>query len=179
MTHTTKQILVAIAGAAVVSLGIYKVATHADPVFNKIKIDYSNTVVNQTKKPYLDTIIHTGLSIMGLTDIAVVIKPMDSEVQRNFEDGSNLEAFIRVQDGIYDIYIDDVSKDEAITVLAHELVHLKQYDTKTLILKDVSIPIWKGKEFDLNTVTYDTRPWEVEAFSKQAIVANKIKAVLY
>ena len=66
MTHTTKQILVAIAGAAVVSLGIYKVATHADPVFNKIKIDYSNTVVNQTKKPNLDTIIHMCIIFMGL-----------------------------------------------------------------------------------------------------------------
>jgi hypothetical protein len=179
MTHTTKQILVAVAGAAVVSLGIYKVSTYKDPVFNKIKIDYSNTVVNQTTKPYLDTIVHTGLSVMGLSDIAVIIKPMDSEVQRNFEDGTNLEAFIRVQDGIYNIYLDNISKEEAITVLAHELVHLKQYDSKTLILKDVSIPIWKGRTFDLSTVTYDNRPWEIEAFGKQAIIANKIKAVLY
>ena len=177
MTHTTKQILVAIAGAAVVALGIYKVSDTKETTFKQVNIDYSNTVLNTTSSSYLDTIIHTGLTVQEIKDVSVVIKPMNPKVKNSFEEG-NLEAFINVKDSIYNIYIDNISRDEAVTVLSHELVHLQQYRSNNLQIKN-GVPQWYGKDYDISLIPYSERPWEMDAFSKQNNIIKQIKSKLY
>lgn len=60
-------------------------------------------------------------------------------------------------------------------VLCHELIHLQQYDRGDLkINKDFTKIYWKGEVFD-NSIQYDQREWEIEAFSKQNKLWRKFK----
>jgi hypothetical protein len=62
--------------------------------------------------------------------------------------------------------------------LSHEFVHIHQYSRG-----DLSVfghrAIWKGDTLNLLDIKYDDRPFEQEAFSKQASVNSKIKKILY
>lgn len=52
-------------------------------------------------------------------------------------------------------------------ILCHELIHLHQYDRGDLKAnQDFTEMVWKGENFD-NSISYDKREWEIEAFSKQ------------
>lgn len=60
-----------------------------------------------------------------------------------------------------------------LTVLAHEMVHAKQYAFGQLRVGENGY-IWLGKEYD---VSYYESPWELEAFGRERILANKIAAM--
>lgn len=70
------------------------------------------------------------------------------------------------------------STSEMITTLAHELVHVKQDVLKELIYKfdkdaNKLLVTWKGKNLgESSQIPYRERPWEVEAFSKEQILAD-------
>lgn len=60
-------------------------------------------------------------------------------------------------------------EDPPLSVLAHEMVHVKQYVTGELVEKG-KYCLWKGKkysEFEPNSDDYFFSPWEVEAFGMQ------------
>lgn len=60
-------------------------------------------------------------------------------------------------------------------VLCHELIHLHQYDRGDLkISEDFTKIYWKGDIFN-NSIQYDQREWEIEAFSKQNKLWRKFK----
>jgi len=70
------------------------------------------------------------------------------------------------------------STSEMITTLAHELVHIKQGVSKEVVYKfdkDVNklLVNWEGKNLgEVSQIPYRERPWEVEAFSKEEILAD-------
>ena len=60
-------------------------------------------------------------------------------------------------------------EEDPLSVLAHEMVHVRQYVTNELIDKGTYC-IWRGKkytEFEPNSDDYFFSPWEVEAFGMQ------------
>ncbi len=62
----------------------------------------------------------------------------------------------------FDILLDaGVSKKEALTTLAHELVHVKQFCRKELYFGH-KIDTWCGKNY-YHGAAYETLPWEKEA----------------
>ena len=67
---------------------------------------------------------------------------------------------------------------EMICTLAHELVHVEQNVSKRLVYKfdkDVNklLVNWEGKHLgESSQIPYRERPWEVEAFSKEQILAD-------
>ena len=68
----------------------------------------------------------------------------------------------------YVIRLDNNKSTETLLVtLAHEFVHLKQYDKKELrfYTKDHDSARWKGQLYE--SYDYDTAPWEIEASSKE------------
>jgi len=73
---------------------------------------------------------------------------------------------------------DNQSTSEMITTLAHELVHIKQGVSKEVVYKfdkDVNklFVSWKGKDLgEVGQVPYRERPYEIEAFSKEQILAD-------
>ena len=55
-------------------------------------------------------------------------------------------------------------RENILTWLAHEFVHLKQFLRKELWDYDDNTTQWKTKRYKLNTITYDDAPWEKEAY---------------
>ena len=71
------------------------------------------------------------------------------------------------------IYDSDV---DMATVIAHELVHVKQYQDKRL--QDGARPleiIWKDEVFIFDSNNYHKQPWEAEAYGTQDFWAHKIR----
>jgi predicted metallopeptidase len=156
--------------------GVYKEQT-----FNRIDIETTNMVANRTETNYLDSIVYVGLNEMNLDSVTITIRQISPDVQAMFDSNSQLKAHIIGKGNQYVIFVDDMSRDEAIKVLSHELIHLKQYYTKKLILEKDKV-IWNGREVyqtEINETKYEQRPWEAEAFAGQRQLESKIKNKLY
>ena len=156
--------------------GVYREQT-----FNRIDIQTTNMVSNRTDTDYLDSIVYVGLNEMNLDSIAITIRQISPEVQAMFDSESQLKAHIIGKENQYIIFVDEMSRDEAIKVLSHELIHLKQYYTKKLILEKDKV-YWDGEEIyqrEINETEYQRRPWEAEAFAGQRGLENKIREILY
>ena len=156
--------------------GVYREQT-----FNRIDIQTTNMVSNRTDTDYLDSIVYVGLNEMNLDSIAITIRQINPEVQAMFDSESQLKAHIIGKENQYIIFVDEMSRDEAIKVLSHELIHLKQYYTKKLILEKDKV-YWDGEEIyqrEINEMEYQRRPWEAEAFAGQRGLENKIREILY
>jgi hypothetical protein len=66
--------------------------------------------------------------------------------------------------------------EKLIITLAHEMVHVKQYAKGQITHgKNVKLKYWMGKPIKAD---YFDTPWEMEAYSKERILANKIFAKL-
>lgn len=149
--------------------------------FKKVDLNEANQILNNTDKPYLDTIVSVGLDQLGIDSVDVLIYPLSETARKNFQrtSGGDLDAHIRENNGIFYVFLNsELSRSEMITVLSHELIHLKQYHEKRVIYKDDTI-IWMGIKYKLSQIAYDDRPWENEAFIKQNDLADKIEMVLY
>jgi len=156
--------------------GVYREQT-----FNKIDIQTTNMVSNRTDRDYLDSIVYVGLNEMNLDSVAITIRQISPEVQAMFDSNSQLKAHIIGKGKQYIIFVDEMSRDEAIKVLSHELIHLKQYYTKKLILEKDKV-IWDGRvvyQNEINETKYEQRPWEAEAFAGQRGLETKIREILY
>lgn len=156
--------------------GIYKLASYKEPPFD-IKIEFSPkyTVINQTKIPYLDTIVQAGLISLNSDSVNIRIFPL--EIAKNIQiQGVDLKAFVTGTGSVYVIYIEDSGRSKDIEILSHELVHLKQYQDKRLVING-QVSIWLGDT--LNIKSYNDRPWEIEAFRKQGELDKNIRKLLY
>jgi hypothetical protein len=66
--------------------------------------------------------------------------------------------------------------ERLIIALAHEMVHVKQYARGQITHgKNLNSKFWMGKKFRGN---YYDLPWEVEAFSKERVLANKVFQII-
>lgn len=171
-------ILLVLIGFIIFKTGIL---TYQERTFKQFNIETTNIVSNKTEEKYLDSIVHVGLNELNMDSIVVTIKPLTDEAKKRFEVYGNLKAHIFGRDRQYFIFLDDMGRDESIKVLSHELIHLKQYYTKKLILSKTEA-IWDGtiySEYQISELKYEDRPWEMEAFAKQRELQNKIEKVLY
>lgn len=83
---------------------------------------------------------------------------------------------IKISKDLISISVDSRLNTETVcTVLAHEMVHAKQYAFGQLKFDDGDY-IWLGKKN--RTVHYYDYPWEVEAFGRERLLANKIAKLL-
>jgi len=66
--------------------------------------------------------------------------------------------------------------DRLIIALAHEMIHVKQYARGQITHgKNLNSKFWMGKKFRGH---YYDLPWEVEAFSKERVLANKVFKII-
>ena len=66
--------------------------------------------------------------------------------------------------------------ERLIIALAHEMVHVKQYARGQITHgKNLNSKFWMGKKFRGH---YYDLPWEVEAFSKERVLANKVFKII-
>jgi hypothetical protein len=129
--------------------------------------DNPNHIIrNDTKVEYLDEIVREGLRELGIGKVRIRIRPMDRWVKYSVESRTNqiLEAFITGSGKHYTIYIGSFSKSKSTTILAHELIHLKQYYTRTLQLFENDL-IYNDKIYHKpDQLDYYRRPWEADAY---------------
>lgn len=147
--------------------------------FNRYDFTTStNYVINQGPKPYLDTIIHAGMDVLNIKNHPVLIRTMD-ESRAKIGDEIVTYAYI-ISDGYRSvIYItDEISRREAIGIIAHELIHLKQYDERSLVILTGPIVAFRGIPYSIATLPYNERPWEIEAFNEGWILEKTLKEIL-
>lgn len=77
-------------------------------------------------------------------------------VPTEYEDHFLLQIFINKK----------LTEKQKLSVLMHEMVHVKQYIKKELIEKSDYCFIWKGFEYeDVRNISYHDREWETEAMN--------------
>lgn len=162
---------------------IYKLVTYKEQPFRQFELkENHNLIFNQTDSKYLDTIIQVGISELAIDSLTIVIKPMDDVSSKQFQnDNMSLKAHIRGSGRQYRIWTESLSRSEAIKVFAHELIHLQQYYTNRLVVKDRNI-YWKTEVISaeqLKNINYNERPWEIEAFEMETGLQNKIQKIVY
>lgn len=77
----------------------------------------------------------------------------------------------------FSISIDSNLKfDETISILAHELTHVKQYASGELSYdgRYPNISIWRGKRIDFVKVKYKDHPWEKDAILNEIVLRDKL-----
>lgn len=163
----------------IIAFIIWKIISYEEKKFNKFEFESSYNIFNETETNYLDTIVYSGLKILNIDSIIVIIKPMEIKKHSLIPDDLDLKAHIisnRVQ---YIVYMSKMSKSNSIKILSHELIHLKQYYNKELIVINKDSIFWKNKLIDPYNYSYEDRPWEKEAFAKQHDLEIKMKDMLY
>ena len=161
--------------------GIYKLTSLKEKTFKVVHIEKRNFIQNKTDKPYLDSIIHIGMNELGISGTYIIIKPLTEESKQQFSNELELKAHIKGLGKQYVIWVDDMDRDETITVFSHELIHLRQYYNGKLIVSDGLIK-WNDQIIptnELSTIDYNARPWEIEAFQEQKYLDIDIRKVLY
>lgn len=162
------------------AVGIYYSEKQESKPFVQTEVeDKSNSVFNNTTLGFYDTIILTGLNILGVEGVGVTVEPVSTKAKEVFaSQGGELAAHIREFYGSYYLYIEPSSKKESIDVIAHELIHLTQYNSGQLSYANDTIT-WNGKKYHKYEIPYGERPWEIDAEEKGVVLASKIKQKLY
>jgi predicted metallopeptidase len=155
--------------------------SNKETYFKPVALTTTNNIVNITNKPFMDTILSVGLDVLDIKNCYITIRLMGDDIRNRFynENGLNLQAAVVGSYDTYDVFIDNISKDQTITILSHELIHLKQYNSGDLNVIGNGVVLWKGKEIKVLDIPYEQRPWEKEAFDNQGVIANKINKILY
>jgi len=179
-----KKLIIIIVVAIILSGIIWFFSLMRDEHFyNKIENTNDNYVLNQTSYLYMDTVVYVGLAELGIRNKFIVIKPLDGHTIMSTSDDDNLtlEAAIIGNGTQFVIYVSKMNREKSIRVLSHELIHLKQYADRKLIITDSSI-LWNGVNLPFHVlydIKYIDRPWEMEAFGYGAILNEKVKYTLY
>jgi len=163
-----------------IAIGIYQSNKKENIYFNKIELTKNNYVRNGTELRYIDTVASVGLDILDIKLVTLYIKPLsviDCDVnlvlKAHIVAGDNQGLFKQ-----YLIEIDKSNKREIISIISHELIHLKQYNSNELKMSEEYL-IWKNDTLVDNIPEYFDRPWEIEAEKEGKILEKKIRAILY
>ena len=74
-----------------------------------------------------------------------------------------------IKENTYIVEIGNLTKKDTLTTIAHEMIHVAQYDRGDLVQKRNLFTgtkvLWKG--VDHTNTEYRSKPWEIEAFDNQ------------
>lgn len=175
--NKTLKIIGIILGILLLIFVVFKIATYEEKPFKKVSILTTNIVVNTMNKTYLDTIVLVGLNELKVSGVTLHIAPLNDVIKKRLND-MEYQAILINENGFYVLYLGNYTRGYYIPIIAHELIHLKQYQEKKLAIVN-NIPYWYGKEFTTTGILYTDRPWEAEAFTGQLDLSTKIRKILY
>ena len=174
-----KNIVIGILVLLLIGLIVYFISSKKQQIsFKSVTLSNNNIITNRTSKSYLDTLVSTGLDVLGLKGEFVMIKTLDPSLKGSLGTDSELRACIIGQNNQYVIYVDDLSREESMTVLSHELIHLEQYSSERLIRMEDHFIMFNGDMFNVDNIPYKERPWGIEAFKKEKDLRTKIEKIL-
>jgi hypothetical protein len=137
-------------------------------------------VINTTKHD-VDTITKILLNkVMGYDTMKIIIAYIPPSLRfANYD----IYAFIKKhdhEDKTYFIYLSHTLESYLYKdVMAHELIHIEQFEKGNLSILDNDFFIFKNDTFSYKKITYTRRPHEIEALSKQKTYINLLKSQLY
>lgn len=139
----------------------------------------SNIVYNYSDHKNIDNIIYIGLDYLNLDSINVSVFniPEMFKVVENNNDYYVVRGFIIENcNNSYIIYLNNyIDRDGIILTIAHELIHLKQYNNDRLIITEYNNGVYFDNIFYFTDfLEYKKRPWEIEAFKEQDSLYNHI-----
>lgn len=140
-----------------------------------------NNLSNDNSKLYEDY-CYIGLNIIDVDSVTVCLKNISDEIIIDYlRDGYNILGYIDIiEDKKYDIYINksDKFKHQLIETISHELIHLKQFDLKIMInTLNPYLVYYNNVLYDLNNIDYFLRPWEIDAYTKQFELEQKMRLI--
>jgi predicted metallopeptidase len=174
--------IVALVIISIILLLIFK-KPYVEPTFDHIEIPSTYSIINKTKWESLSKITAVGLQELELDTVYVTLWPLSEKEKQTALPGRELLAHIL--SGGNNQYIIFISEDnlydrDYVKVLAHELIHLQQYQDGRITLDTrTGAVIYNGWPYDINSVEYDKRPWEIEAFEKSPQLQLKMIKRLY
>jgi hypothetical protein len=158
------------------SVIIYNLQSSKEVPFESVELKEENSVINGVLPTFYDTILSVGLDLAGIKGVTVTIEELPDEAKKSFN--GELNAHVRYLDGSFYLFIDPLNKKKAITVISHEIIHMKQYLDGTFQYDNGKIT-WNGEAYLLEDINYDNRPWESEAFQMEGQLASQISEVVY
>lgn len=78
----------------------------------------------------------------------------------------------------FTIHIEErLNLEDKLSILAHELTHVKQYATGQLLYDshNPEISIWEGKRYDDAKIVYENQPWEKDAVKQEIALLKEFK----
>ena len=118
--------------------------------------------------------------ILGLENIELVVITKDSAISKYDSADLEMQAILQAvpEQHRYKLtYHSRVSASSMLSILCHEMIHLKQYDKGELKLVKGGA-MWKGEFYDKET-PYFERPWEEEANAEMYKLEKKVKELYY
>ena len=118
--------------------------------------------------------------ILGIEDVELYVYTNDKQV--SMFDNANIEirAILTMQPmpHTYTLFLkSNVIYSELLSIICHEMVHLKQYEQKKLFLKDKKF-FWNNQEYSPE-IPYWNRPWEIEARKEQYKIEKEVKKLYF
>lgn len=159
---------------------IFLTNNRKEEYFENVKINkQENKILNRTKLIYLDTIIYTGLNILKIDKTNIILKSLDEFII--IDEDIDVQGYIqKVNEDFFIIYVKEgKTRTFYIDFIAHELIHLKQYVEKELIICDKYI-VYKGVRYNKNNLPlYFERPWEVDVIRKSISLKKEMNNILF
>ncbi len=133
-----------------------------------------NTIVTRFKSK-VESALRFGLDYYGIDGITLTVSRNLSILQMLSPEGVELTAILSpsVIKGCYSIYSRYANLD--INEIFHEIEHIRQCEEGRMHINPLSLSVtWEGKVYD-NSVPYEQRPWEIEAFAMQKELYKEYK----
>lgn len=117
-----------------------------------------------------EDILNFALGYLGMQGVSVTIAVNKRLMQRLSRGEVETEAVLTPMAMPHTYVLHTKSSRPPGLLLCHESVHVAQYESGRL-RKDGDTMIWEGNTYD-NSVPYEQRPWEIEAFEMQKEIAR-------
>jgi len=173
--------LISLAVAAIIIATIIIINVRREKHVNHFDFPTTLRVYNHTDYERADTLTMIVLNkIFTYDTIEVNIYYMINEIGN---DDIQVQAFIQKNPFVPHNYFLFVKRNELSIpidkVISHEMIHVKQMESRKFIQIDADTYIYDNKMFRFSEVQYDKRPPEIDAFKEQDKVLHQLNNLLY
>ena len=112
-----------------------------------------------------------------ISELMPRMRTLDVELTLKNLKGEGAVGWCYEGDGNRDFYIDvdkTLDDEEMVETVCHEMVHVWQAATRKMKDLPFGEMMYMGKVYD-DTIAYDDKPWEIEAYGMQGELLEKFK----